>query len=1027
MVNKSVLIRIVAVAAIVPLACLLLSPLLLGLNVESAGDTITRSYTFEELKSKPLGMLEYHHDNFSSPSPLPDSLKWKVETTESSTYEWNKTYGGTNHDWASALVQTADGGYALAGGTRSFGAGSSDFWLVKTDAAGNMMWNKTYGGTSSDYASALVQTGDGGYALAGGTGSFGAGNSDFWLVKTDASGTMQWNQTYGGTDTDEASALVQTTDGGYALAGETTSFGAGNNDAWLVRTDASGNMMWNRTYGGTIWDDVSALVQTSDEGYALAGMTYSLGIYSEDFWLVKTDAAGNALWNRTYGGYGYEWAYDLVQTGDGGYALAGQTWSFGAGSSDFWLVKTDAAGTMQWNQTYGGTEFEAAWALVQTSDGGYALAGWTWSFGAGNGDCWLVKIDANGNMMWNKTYGGADQDYVFALVQTGDGGYALAGSTWSFGAGNRDFWLVKTKWDGPIYIRLDGSVDPPTAPISSVDEVTYVSTGDVVGSIVVERDDIVVNGAGHVLYGTGSGNGIDLGRRSNVTVENMSIIGFSVGIWLDHSSSNCVSGNNISNTMYGILLGEGSNNTIVGNNVTLNDWGIYLESSSNNSIVGNNVTANNGDGIFLSSCSNDSIVGNNVTANNGDGIFLSSCSNDSIVGNNVTLNDWGIYLESSSNNSIVGNNVTLNDKGIWLVVSPNSSVSRNTMAGNNYNFWIHGDEFEDYVNYVDSSNTVNGKPVYYLIDVENLTVDSSAFPAIGYLALINSTRITVKDLTLTNNCEGLLLAYTKDCEILNNTITNNLQGVLLWSSSNNTLYQNSIAENEVGIDIQAGYIPSSNNILYHNSFANNTSQAYDTPGYGNVWYGGYPSGGNYWSDYSGIDVKRGSEQDQAGSDGIGDTPYVFESGSNWDRYPLMKPWLLQPSPPVAFFTYNDPPHQVGAEKVFDASSSFDWDGDIVSYCWDFGDGNITSTPKPVIPHIYAVPGVFNVTLAVFDSEGLNSSFSREIAVVMPTFVSISTSSSSTFMGFKVDINGTLHDSYGNGVDNESVVLYYTRP
>jgi predicted secreted protein len=265
------------------------------------------------------------------------------------------TYGGTNDDRAYALVQTSDGGYALAGWTNSFGAGSYDFWLVKTDAAGTMQWNTTYGGTASDRAYALVQTTDGGYALAGNTQSFGAGWSDFWLVKTDASGNMMWNQTYGGTDWDYAYALVQTTDGGYALAGYTDSFGAGGSNFWLVKTDTNGNMQWNMTYGGTNDDRVYALVQTSDGGYALAGWTNSFGAGGSNFWLVKTDTNGNMQWNQTYGGTNNDQAYALVQTTDGGYALAGYTYSFGAGSYDFWLVETDASGNV------GGVESGLAW------------------------------------------------------------------------------------------------------------------------------------------------------------------------------------------------------------------------------------------------------------------------------------------------------------------------------------------------------------------------------------------------------------------------------------------------------------------------------------------------------------------------------------------------------------------------------------------------------------------------------------------------------------------------------------------
>jgi len=218
--------------------------------------------------------------------------------------------------------------------------------LVDCLASDPQGWTRTYGGANSDGAVALVQTLDGGYALVGSTQSFGAGNWDFWLVKVDASGNMMWNQTYGGTNIDIAYSVVQTLDGGYATAGSTNSFGAGNEDFWLIKMDANGNMEWNQTYGGTNRDSAYSVVQTLDEGYTIAGVTQSFGAGNWDFWLVKTDASGNMMWNQTYGEAGFDWAYSVVQTLDGGYALVGSTDSFGAGNWDFWLVKTDFSGVI---------------------------------------------------------------------------------------------------------------------------------------------------------------------------------------------------------------------------------------------------------------------------------------------------------------------------------------------------------------------------------------------------------------------------------------------------------------------------------------------------------------------------------------------------------------------------------------------------------------------------------------------------------------------------------------------------------
>lgn len=215
------------------------------------------------------------------------------QANSSETTYIDETYGGVDYDEAWFLVQTVDGGYALVGNTFSFGAGASDFWLVKTDASGNHEWNQTYGGPNDDYARSLMQTVDGGYVLVGYTSSFGAGSSDFWLVKTDVSGNHEWNYTYGGLDVEGALSLVQTVDGGYALAGGTNPYGAfSSSDILFVKTDASGNHEWNKTYGGPNADFARSVVQTVDGGYALAGYTRSFGAGDVDFWLVKTDEFG---------------------------------------------------------------------------------------------------------------------------------------------------------------------------------------------------------------------------------------------------------------------------------------------------------------------------------------------------------------------------------------------------------------------------------------------------------------------------------------------------------------------------------------------------------------------------------------------------------------------------------------------------------------------------------------------------------------------------------------------------------------
>jgi len=356
---------------------------------------------------------------------------------------WSRTYGGSGFDYCMSLLPTADGGYALAGHTNSFGAGDTDFWLLRTDENGDSLWSHTYGGLGEDYCYSLIQTADGGFALAGETHSFGAEEENFWLLRTNENGDSLWSRVYGSSGHDGCQSLIQTMDGGFALAGWTNSFGSGRLDFWLVRTDENGDSLWSRTFGGEDHDLCTSLVQTADGGFALAGDTWSFGAGGYDFWLIRTSENGDSLWSHTYGGLDVDRCCSLVQTADRGYALVGWTDSFGAGISDSWLVRTDENGDSLWSRTYGGESGDGGYSLIQTSDVGFALAGGTYSFGAGGNDFWLVRTDENGDSLWSRSYGGESEDVCWSLVQTADRGYALAGLTSSFGAGANDFWLIK--------------------------------------------------------------------------------------------------------------------------------------------------------------------------------------------------------------------------------------------------------------------------------------------------------------------------------------------------------------------------------------------------------------------------------------------------------------------------------------------------------------------------------------------------------------------------------------------------------
>ena len=356
---------------------------------------------------------------------------------------WEKTFGGSSRDEGWSVQQTTDGGFVIAGGTSSFGAGGDDVYLIKTDSEGNLLWEKTFGGSSWDSAHSVQQTTDGGFIIAGYTGSFGAGNDDVYLIKTDPNGEMLWQNTFGGSKWDYGYSVQQTTDGGFIIAGDTSSFSAWPySDVYLIKTDSVGNMQWQKTFGGSHFDFGWSVQQTADGGYIIAGDTKSFGgaPFREDLYLIKTDTNGNLLWQKTFI-VSLSWAA-VQQTTDGGYIIV-------AGST---LIKTDTNGNLLWQKTFGGFSrgFSCGSSIQQTTDGGFIISGDTSSFGADPDytDVYLVKTDSAGNLLWQKTFSGSSYDRGRSVQQTTDGGFIIAGTTYSFGAGYGDVYLIKVGFEG---------------------------------------------------------------------------------------------------------------------------------------------------------------------------------------------------------------------------------------------------------------------------------------------------------------------------------------------------------------------------------------------------------------------------------------------------------------------------------------------------------------------------------------------------------------------------------------------------
>ncbi len=356
---------------------------------------------------------------------------------------WNGTYGGTGSDVGNSVLQAKDDGYVIAGTTSSYGVGKGDAWLIKTNQKGNEKWNRTFGGSSDDSGEVVLQIEDSSYLLAGATSSFGAGDFDAWLIKTNFDGKEHWNKTYGGSSYDWGYSVQEIKDGGYIIAGETRSYGAGGSDVWLIKTDASGNEDWNRTFGGSKDDGGRAVQRTKDDGYVIAGFTESYGAGGKDVWLIKTDAAGKEQWNITFGGSRDDCGESVQQVKDGGYIIASGANAPLTNKSltgDAWLIRTDSNGTMQWGKifSFGNSDYNLGTAAQETKDGGYILAG----YGLGTEiDAWLIKTDNVGMKKWDRVLDESGRNEGSSVQQANDGSYISTG--WTISSGNVDAWLMK--------------------------------------------------------------------------------------------------------------------------------------------------------------------------------------------------------------------------------------------------------------------------------------------------------------------------------------------------------------------------------------------------------------------------------------------------------------------------------------------------------------------------------------------------------------------------------------------------------
>lgn len=363
---------------------------------------------------------------------------------------FQKECGGQfNGNVGRSVQQTYDGNYIFAGLAGSFGS-NGEAYLIRTNTDGDTLWTKYFGHGGQDDAYSVLQSFDSTYMVLG----FSGGGVGMCLTKVDTFGQILWSKSFGGTGIDWGTCLVQTKDSGFILTGVTSSFGAGGKDIYVIRTDASGSVIWSRTYGGALDDWGETICPTSDGGFVLSGSTSSFGAGNSDLYLLKIDSTGNLQWASSFGGVQNDWGRSAIQSWNGGYVLAGTTSSFGTGRIDGYLLKTDTGGNLLWSYTYGTAGDDNIFDMQQTNDGGYVLCGYSYTVDNSDVSAYMLKISPSGDTIWTRAFAGSSAN---AVRQTTDGGFILTGDS-DFGTGLGSVYLLKTDAFGntscPLKVRV---------------------------------------------------------------------------------------------------------------------------------------------------------------------------------------------------------------------------------------------------------------------------------------------------------------------------------------------------------------------------------------------------------------------------------------------------------------------------------------------------------------------------------------------------------------------------------------------
>lgn len=356
--------------------------------------------------------------------------------------EWTRATGGLQDDRGYCIIENPDGSLMIAGNSASFSTGDDDGWLLVLRSGGRVDWQKTYGGTADDSFNAIIITPDDNYMLIGETSSSGSGGSDIWVIKIDSSGSEIWERTYGGNLDDVATSATVSEDGGVMIAGYTWSEGSGGSDAMLLKINMNGDPEWIRTFGGTEVEQVLSVSATSDSGAILSGMTYSWGSGSGDVFLLKADAWGREEWRLVLGGTDYDYGYDIIEVEDGDFLVA--SWKRRATCS-IWLIRINSAGEMIWDRVYSTGRNDRVYSIAAIPEGGWILAGSTETDAFSDIDFYVCRINPEGELLWDQTFGGVETDKATDVIITENGDILLTGYTASFGSGGDDSWTIRLK------------------------------------------------------------------------------------------------------------------------------------------------------------------------------------------------------------------------------------------------------------------------------------------------------------------------------------------------------------------------------------------------------------------------------------------------------------------------------------------------------------------------------------------------------------------------------------------------------